>query len=134
MLRNYAFPSLLALVVLAGRASAVSAAALGEETNRKGFEITQVYYGTTAWREGLKPGDVVVSLNGRPVRSAADLKARAVPEAMNVSYDPVDRVQLGVVDGITGKERQVTVYPRGGRIGVDGNLIDLGDACPYAAR
>jgi glutaredoxin-like YruB-family protein len=40
-----------------------------------GAEIGAVHPGTPGDRAGLQPGDVVVEINGRPVRSAADLEA-----------------------------------------------------------
>ncbi len=42
----------------------------------RGAIITRVYPGTPAERAGLQTGDVVLRIDGRPVRSAADLRNR----------------------------------------------------------
>jgi serine protease DegQ len=49
------------------------AEALGH-TPPEGALITQVAEGSAAEKAGLKPGDVVIALNGEPVRSSADLR------------------------------------------------------------
>jgi Do/DeqQ family serine protease len=43
---------------------------------RQGAVIANVLAGTPAQKAGLQAGDVIVSVNGRPVRSASDLKER----------------------------------------------------------
>ena len=51
------------------------AAALGANTSQ-GAVITQVGAGTPAEQAGLQAGDVIISVNGRPVGSSADLRNR----------------------------------------------------------
>jgi membrane-associated protease RseP (regulator of RpoE activity) len=73
--------------------------------------VTQVLPGSTAAQQGIEPGDVIVSVNGNPVRSLTDLHywvGRSGPVA-----------QLQVIDCNTGWPNQVMVYPQNGRIGVD---------------
>jgi serine protease Do/serine protease DegQ len=43
---------------------------------REGAQIAQVQADSPAERAGLRPGDLVTALNGRPVRAAAELRAR----------------------------------------------------------
>jgi membrane-associated protease RseP (regulator of RpoE activity) len=59
-----------------------------------GVEVMRVNYGSAADRLGLEPGDVVVGVNGRPVRSMSEYK-RSLARAGSV-------VWLDVVDVRTG--------------------------------
>jgi serine protease DegQ len=54
-----------------------------DASGRQGVNVTRVEPGSGAERAGLRTGDVIVSVNGRPVRSAADLRSR-------VALSPVD--------------------------------------------
>lgn len=49
-------------------------AVLGEGAPREGVVITAVNDGSAAARAGLKQGDIVVAVNGRPVLTAAELR------------------------------------------------------------
>jgi hypothetical protein len=72
--------------------------------------LIQVVPGSTADRQGLEAGDIIVGVNGNPVRSLADL---------NYWIGRAGRVaELDVLDGNTGWLNPVLVYPRNGRIGV----------------
>jgi len=51
-----------------------AAARLGMATSAEGAVIVQVEPGSPAQRAGLRRGDVVVSIDGRPVRTASDLR------------------------------------------------------------
>ena len=68
----------------------VTAEALGLE-NAQGVQITGVAPGRAADKAGVKIGDVVVKLDGRPIRNATELRSRigATP--------PGTQVQLGVL-------------------------------------
>jgi S1-C subfamily serine protease len=84
--------------------------------------VTQVFPGGSASRQGIEVGDIIVSVNGQPVRSASDLQYRlgqAGPAA-----------QLGLVDVRTGWLNQVMVYPQYGRIGVDVRPTSAGNDRP----
>jgi membrane-associated protease RseP (regulator of RpoE activity) len=77
-----------------------------------GLLVTQVLPGTTAARQGIEPGDVIVGVNGNPVRSLADLN-QLVGLAGRVA-------QLDVIDCRTGWLNPILVYPHNGLIGVVG--------------
>jgi membrane-associated protease RseP (regulator of RpoE activity) len=73
--------------------------------------VTQVFPGGSAARQGIEVGDVIVSVNGNPIRSAADLQYQ-LGQAGRVA-------ELGLIDVRTGWLNRVMVYPNYGRIGVD---------------
>jgi len=77
----------------------------------QGVVVTQVLPGSTAARQGIEVGDVILSVNGNPVRSRTDLNLRLAHAG------PV--AELGVIDCRTGWQNAVLVYPQFGRIGVD---------------
>ncbi len=75
------------------------AEAFGVERQR-GVVITQVMEESAAEKAGIKSGDVVVAVDGRPVNRAADLRNK-------VGMSPVgEKVQLSIVR--EGKEKSVT--------------------------
>ncbi len=79
---GFAVPSALARAVIEqiARYGEVRRGRLGiamqDVAQGEGAEIAQVQPESPAARAGLKKGDVVLALNGRPVRSAAELRAR----------------------------------------------------------
>ena len=73
--------------------------------------VTQVFPGTTAAQQGIEVGDMIVSVDGHAIRSRTDLQYR-LAQSGRVA-------ELGIVDGRTGWQNAVTVYPQFGRIGVD---------------
>jgi len=79
--------------------------------------ITYVFPGGSAAQQGLQPGDVIVSINGNPVRSLMDLN-RLVGQSGAVA-------QLQVIDCNSGSVNQVAVYPTFGRIGVAVQVVPL---------
>jgi hypothetical protein len=76
----------------------------------RGLLILRVQPGGPAWGAGLEEGDLIVSIDGRPVYTLGDLRA-AVRAA-------VWRVRVTVVDYRTGERVTRTVYPRYGTIAV----------------
>src|SRR5262249_8091111 len=75
-----------------------------------GLLVTQVLPGSTAGQQGIEAGDIIVGVDGNPVRSLADL---------NYWVGQAGRVaELEVIDSNTGWLNRVLVYPRNGRIGV----------------
>jgi hypothetical protein len=84
--------------------------------------VIQVVPGSTADRQGLEAGDIIVGVNGNPVRSLADLN-HWVGRAGRVA-------QLDVIDGNTGWLNQVLVYPRNGKIGVVCQVVPLDNFGP----
>jgi S1-C subfamily serine protease len=81
--------------------SAAAAVQLGLPPDTRGAAVIAVFAASPASRAGLKEGDVVVSIDGRPVRSTEDV-SKAVR-----ALDPGDSVVLDVVDG--SGPRRVTV-------------------------
>ncbi len=67
------------------------AAALGLPPDRRGMVVTGLVRGGPAHRAGLRPGDVVVAIDGKPVR-----EARAAL-AIIAGHRPGDRVRLEVL-------------------------------------
>ncbi len=72
---------------------------------RQGAVIANVLDDTPAQKAGLQAGDVIVSVNGRPVRSASDL--RNTVGLMQVG----ERISLGIVrkGGLLGSKERLTV-------------------------
>ncbi|WP_218578315.1 trypsin-like peptidase domain-containing protein [Vineibacter terrae] len=56
---------------------------IGDNRGTEGVNVTRVEPGSGADRAGLRNGDIIVAVDGRPVRSAADLRSR-------VALAPVD--------------------------------------------
>jgi membrane-associated protease RseP (regulator of RpoE activity) len=112
MFRNTLFAALAALG-LTTWAAAQSRAQSGPQTylRPQALVVTQVIPGTTAALQGIEVGDVIVSVDGYPVRSRLDLQYR-LGRSGTVA-------QLGVIDWRTGWQNTISVYPQLGRIGVD---------------
>ena len=80
------------------------AEAFGVSASQRGVVITQIVEDSAAQDAGLKAGDVVTAVDGRPVRRAADLRNK-------VGLSPVgDRITLTIVRD--GKERNITAVIR----------------------
>jgi len=80
------------------------AEAFGVSADERGVVITQVVEDSAAEDAGLLAGDVVVAVDGRPVRRAADLRNK-------VGMSPVgDRIELTVMRD--GRERSITAVIR----------------------
>ena len=80
------------------------AEAFGVSKDQRGVVITQIVEDSTAEKAGLKAGDVVVAVDGRPVRRVADLRNK-------VGMSPVgDRITLTVMRD--GKQRDITAVIR----------------------
>lgn len=79
--------------------SAELAEAFGVDKNQRGVVVTQVMEGSAAEKAGVQIGDVVVAVDDRPVRRAADLRNR-------VGMSPVgETIELTVVRD--GRERRI---------------------------
>jgi len=89
---------------------------------RSGFLVTQVRTGSTADQQGLKEGDIIVRVDGKAVRTTADLD-RWLGRVGYVA-------QLEVIDGTTHELNRVAVYPQGGRIGVAGEPAAVVNIAP----
>ena len=80
------------------------AEAFGVSKDQRGVVITQIVEDSTAEQAGLKAGDVVVAVDGRPVRRVADLRNK-------VGMSPVgDRITMTVMRD--GKTRDITAVIR----------------------
>ncbi|MFQ5344830.1 MAG: DegQ family serine endoprotease [Mariprofundus sp.] len=69
--------------------------------NREGALVPQVVSGSAADKAGIKPGDVIVSIDGKAVHKAHDLPIRVARHA------PGDKVKIGLIRN--GKHRFITV-------------------------
>ncbi len=67
-----------------------AAKSLGLKTAR-GAIISQVFKNSAASKAGLKPGDIIVSVNGKPLRSSYDL-----PYIIS-SFRPGTKINLGII-------------------------------------
>jgi membrane-associated protease RseP (regulator of RpoE activity) len=123
MVRNTTLAALVALG-LTGWGAGESFAQSPPQTylRPQGLLVTQVIPGSTAAVQGIEVGDVIVSVDGAPVRSLNDLHYR-IGRTGRVA-------ELGVIDWRTGWENPVTVYPQWGRIGIDGRPVRLEDVRP----
>lgn len=83
----------------------------------RGALVNQIQPDTPAAKAGLKPGDAIVAVDGRPVKNPRDL-ARLV-----AGFDPGSKVKLTV--SRDGKERQVDVEL--GRLPDDAKLAAAGE-------
>ncbi|MDB5171250.1 MAG: hypothetical protein JWN51_23 [Phycisphaerales bacterium] len=66
---------------------------VGGETNEKGCRLTEVNPGGPAEKAGLKVGDVIIALNGKPVKGVENLAF------MLLGHKPGDQVALHVLRG-----------------------------------
>jgi S1-C subfamily serine protease len=83
--------------------SDAAAVALGLDPSTRGVRVTQVFDGGPAARAELEPGDVIVALDGKPIRSAEAL-TRALAK-----LDPGDRIELELIDTVGPRRAQVTL-------------------------
>ena len=112
MFRNMLFAGLVALGLTTWGAAESSAQPRPQTQLRPpGRVVTQGMPGSPAGVQGIEVGDVIVSVNGSPVRSLTDLQMR-IGRAGPVA-------ELGIIDWRTGWPNAVLVYPQWGRIGVD---------------
>jgi S1-C subfamily serine protease len=86
--------------------SDAAAVALGLDPSTRGVRLTDVYEGGPAARAGLEPGDVIVTLDGAPIRSAEGL-TRALARR-----DPGDRVELELIDTVGPRRATLTLGRR----------------------
>ena len=86
--------------------SDAAAVALGLDPSTRGVRLTDVFQGGPAARAELVPGDVIVALDGAPIRSA-----RSLTEAV-AKLDPGDRIELEVIDTAGPRLVELTVTRR----------------------
>jgi len=86
--------------------SDASAVALGLDPSTRGVRITAVYDGGPAARAEIEPGDVIVTFDGAPIRSAEAL-TRALAR-----LDPGDSIELELIDTVGPRRARVTLTRR----------------------
>ena len=86
--------------------SDAAAVALGLDPSTRGVRVTEVFEGGPAARAELEPGDVIVALDGKPIRSAEAL-TRALAK-----LDPGDEIELELIDTVGPRRAQVTLTRR----------------------
>ncbi len=111
MYRSTFLAALAALGLTTWGAAQSLAASPQVQLRPQGLTVTQVLPGSTAARQGIEVGDVILTVNGSSVRNLPDLHLRLAQAG------PV--AELGVIDCRTGWQNAVLVYPQFGRIGVD---------------
>jgi membrane-associated protease RseP (regulator of RpoE activity) len=132
-----ALVAVVSLVGLASKSNAQSSGKVGQKNGSKlgiipnpdqrwwrqvGLQVTMVVPMSPAAMQNIEAGDIIVSVNGFPVRSQADLTL-ALTQAG-------DLAQLGVLDCRTGWPTEVIVNPIMGRIGVQTKVVPLNDYRP----
>jgi putative serine protease PepD len=90
-------------------ASSAAAAQLGLQPETRGAAVVAVFSATPASRAGLQEGDVVVAVDGKAVRSAADMNTAVA------SHEPGDSLVLDVVDQSGPRRATVKVVRRPNR-------------------
>jgi S1-C subfamily serine protease len=90
--------------------SDAAAVRLGLEPSVRGVVVSAVYPGQPAARAGLVVGDVIVSVGGRPIRSAAEYEEELARRA------PGDEVELELVDSAGPRLVTVTLVRRPARV------------------
>jgi S1-C subfamily serine protease len=93
-------------ISIASVESDAAAVALGLDPSTRGVRLTEVFQGGPAARAELVPGDVIVALDGAPIRSAQTLS-----EAV-AKLDPGDRIELEVIDTAGPRLVELTVTRR----------------------
>ena len=68
-----------------------AAKAMGLKNVEGGAIVSQVFKGTAAYKAGLKPGDIIVSVNGKKISSSSDLPY------MIFTLKPGSKVKLGII-------------------------------------
>jgi S1-C subfamily serine protease len=87
-------------------ASSAAAVQVGLQPDTRGAAVVAIFSATPASRAGLQEGDVVVAVDGKPVRSAADMN-KAV-----AAHRPGDSLVLDVVDQSGPRRATVKVVRR----------------------
>ncbi len=93
---------------------------------RSGLQVVGVVPYSPAAAQGFEVGDIIVKVNGKPVRSLADLHY-LIGRSGYVA-------RLEVIDCNTGRPTQVHVYPSAGKIGVAVRPISLDNQRPWGPR
>jgi membrane-associated protease RseP (regulator of RpoE activity) len=119
MVRIVLFLAGIVMVHLAGGATLLAQQGEGgpkPPTMQYAFKVTCVYPGPAS-RQGIEKGDIIVSVDQEPVRSGDDLRY--------LLRKAVRSAKLQVIDCRTGRLQTIRVYPRNGRIGIDGEQVQL---------
>jgi S1-C subfamily serine protease len=95
----------------------LKSSAPGLQLRPTGLQVMAVVPGSTAARQGIERGDIIVGVDGQAVRSQADL-AYLIKAAGRVA-------RLQVIDSRTGWQQEVLVYPQAGKIGVSLQPVSL---------
>jgi hypothetical protein len=128
MVRNMMVVAVAGLILMGSGASAVLAQSQGggkpaptlkprPVLKQYGLMVNYVVLGGPAHRQGIEVGDIIVRVNGNPVRSSQDLHYW-IGRSGRVA-------QLEVIDCNTGWLNLVNVYPRNGMIGVGVQPVPL---------
>jgi len=86
-----------------------------EATQAEGAVVVRVYAGTPAARSGIREGDVIVGLDGRPTACAADLTDDLVSRAVG------SRVQVAIIRDGRSVTLPVTLIARPRSVSTGGN-------------
>lgn len=93
----------------------------GMPANFRGVYIPEVFRGGAAYLAGMRNGDIILEINGNPVKSPSDIQ-----EKIN-SYKPGDKISVKIFRD--GKERvlDVTLQEKeyGGAVAADGNSVEI---------
>jgi carboxyl-terminal processing protease len=92
------------------------------EEDRRGLRVLNVFEGSPARRAGIKPGDLVISVNGRSIAGVTSEVATA-----RIKGPPGTAVRLEVVTPSSGRRRELRVTRRRIEVPVaEGRIVERG--------
>lgn len=93
----------------------------GMPSNFRGVYVPEVYRGGAAHLAGMRNGDIILDIDGNPVKSPSDIQ-----EKIN-AYKPGDKITIKIFRDGNEKLLDVTLQEKeyGGAVASDGNSIEL---------
>jgi S1-C subfamily serine protease len=102
--------------VVAGGAGGAAEAVVAVRSALYGVRITELYQGTAA-KQGLRVDDIILSFDGTATPSFEALAA-AVQQSGS-------EAEVIFINADNGQQESIVLYPQGGRIGVNGEAVQV---------